>query len=159
MRDTVAAGSSTQRASHPAGLGMMGTDRVDRVRQHTIGRPIQRLTVDLDDARVAVRVRGGRVSVDVVRDPEATLGQAWAHDVERTLESAMRAQDGSSTRMPLDRDRPTTAGTAHHDRPTDDHRDSTADGRRNGRGDGRGDGQPGRDQRNQVPWWLTEEDQ
>jgi hypothetical protein len=131
---------------------MIGTDRVDRVRQQTIGKPVQRLTVDLDDARVAVRVRGDRVAVDVLRDPGAVLGQGWAHDVERTLETAMRAQESAPAHMPFDRDRPTTGTTTRHDQSADRHTDRRPDGRGEG-------GQPGHEHRRGVPWWLTEEEE
>ena len=139
--------------ARPAGLGMIGTDRVDRVRQHTIGRPVQRLTVDIDDARVAVRVRGGRVSVDVVRDPDASLSRGWANDVERTLESAMRAQESTAPRTPVERDRMSVGSdAATRDRHGDRHREHGTDAR----GD---DGRSGQERRREVPWWLTEEDQ
>jgi hypothetical protein len=141
------------RTDQPAGLGMIGTDRVDRVRQHVSARPVQRLTVDLDDARIAVRVRGDRVSVDVLRDPDASLGQGWASDVERTLQSAMRAQESAAVRAPVERDRTVATGTAHertNDHGPNDHpRDGSAGGR----------GHRGRQSRPDVPWWLTEEDE
>ena len=143
-------GAAIHRTPHPGGLGMIGTDRVDRVRQQTAGRPVQRLTVDLDNARVAVRVRGERVSVDVLSDPAATLGQTWAHDVERTLETAMRAQEASPGRLPVERDRVSTGQATGHDHRSDRHHGSG--------GDGRGE-QSGREQRRAVPWWLTEDDE
>lgn len=144
-------GAALHRTPHPGGLGMIGADRVDRLRQQTVGRPVQRLTVDLDDARVAVRVRGGQVSVDVLSDPSSTLGQTWAHDVERTLETAMRAQETSSGRLPVERERMSTSHTSGSDHRHDTHRGSGSDSR--------GGDQSGREQRRQVPWWLTEDDE
>lgn len=83
-------------AGAPAGLGMMGTDRVAKVREQVAGRPMQRLSIELDDARVAIRVRGDKVSVDVTSDPKGALGEGWARQVERTIDRAAKAQDPDS---------------------------------------------------------------
>jgi hypothetical protein len=80
----------------PAGLGMVGTDRVTKVREQMAARPMQRLSIELDDARVAIRVRGDKVSVDVTNDPKGALGEGWARQVERTIDRAVRTQDSES---------------------------------------------------------------
>jgi hypothetical protein len=74
----------------------MGTDRVAKVREQVAGRPMQRLSIELDDARVAIRVRGDKVSVDVTNDPKGALGDGWARQVERTIDRAAKAQDPDS---------------------------------------------------------------
>jgi hypothetical protein len=87
------AGSAAHASGAPAGLGMMGTDRVAKVREQVAARPMQRLSIELDDARVAIRVRGDKVSVDVTSDPKGALGDGWARQVERTIDRAAKAQD------------------------------------------------------------------
>jgi hypothetical protein len=90
---TATAGPRVAADTVPAGLGMVGTDRVAKVREQVAGRPMQRLSIELDDARVAIRVRGDKVSVDVTSDPKGALGEGWARQVERTIDRAVRTQE------------------------------------------------------------------
>jgi hypothetical protein len=64
---------------------------------------MQRLSIELDDARVAIRVRGDKVAVDVTSDPKGALGEGWARQVERTIDRAVRAQDPESRGTTPDR--------------------------------------------------------
>jgi hypothetical protein len=88
--------SSPKAATAPAGhatpvnLGMIGVDRVRFAREQAPSRAVQRLSIDLDGAQVALRFRGDRVVVDVVNDPAGTLGNGWARQVERSLDQAVR---------------------------------------------------------------------
>jgi hypothetical protein len=95
--------STARSSSAPAGLGMMGADRVAKVREQVATRPMQRLSIELDDARVAIRVRGDKVSVDVTSDPKGALGEGWARQVERTIDRAVKAQDPDARGTSSDR--------------------------------------------------------
>jgi hypothetical protein len=58
---------------------------------------VQRLALDLDGARVAVRFDGGRASVAVVSDPTDSLGKGWVRQVERTIDQTVRANNPATT--------------------------------------------------------------
>jgi hypothetical protein len=58
-------------------------------------REVQRIALDLDGARVAVRFDGGHASVEVVSDPTNSLGKGWVRHVERTIEQTVRANSTS----------------------------------------------------------------
>ncbi len=82
-------------AGAPTNLGMVtsnlaGVDRVRFAREQAPARAVQRLSLDLDGAQVAVRFHGERIAVDVVTDPTGSLGNGWARNVERTLDQAVR---------------------------------------------------------------------
>jgi hypothetical protein len=100
---TATSGAPVATDAAPAGLGMMGADRVAKVREQVAGRPMQRLSIELDDARVAIRVRGDKVSVDVTSDPKGALGEGWARQVERTIDRAVRTQESDSRGSEPDR--------------------------------------------------------
>jgi hypothetical protein len=106
--DSAATGTDT--------FGSFATDKVRYLRDLAPSREIQRLAIDLDDARVAVRFAEGAATVDVMSDPSSRLDSGWVNNVEKTLRQLDR---------PLD---PTTAGEPS---PQHDHRDTDdADSRR-----------------------------
>jgi hypothetical protein len=90
---------------------MVSVDRVRLAREQAPAREVQRLAIDLDDARVALRFHGDDVAVKVVSDPSGTLGAGWARQVERTLDSATRAAgDGAAT---MQRETDPKSGSQH----------------------------------------------
>jgi hypothetical protein len=66
-------------------LGSFATDKVRYLRDLAPAREIQRLAIDLDDARVAVRFADGAATVDVMSDPSSRLDSGWVTNVEKTL--------------------------------------------------------------------------
>jgi hypothetical protein len=68
-----------------SGTGQFHTDKVRYLRDLAPARELQRLAVDLDDARVAVRFSAGATTVDVVSDPSSRLDAGWVSSVEKTL--------------------------------------------------------------------------
>lgn len=85
--DTNSGGSAptTTGPDGATGTGQFHTDKVRYLRDLAPAREIQRLAVDLDDARVAVRFGAGAATVDVVSDPSSRLDAGWVSSVEKTL--------------------------------------------------------------------------
>ncbi len=86
------------RAAAPA-AGAAGLERSDMVRYlREIGpsREVQRLAIDLDGARVAVRVaprsEAASVRVEIVHDPAQRLDGVWVAGVERAVTHAVRSE-------------------------------------------------------------------
>jgi hypothetical protein len=98
---------------------LLRAEHVRYARELAPSREIQRLAVELDDARVAVRLDQGTPRVDVIADPSNRLGTSWLADVRQAFSSgAFSGRDG------LDRD------TARNGQGQDRRRDD--DGRRFG---------------------------
>lgn len=97
-------------------LGAFATDKVRYLRDMAPAREIQRLAIDLDDARVAVRFAEGAAMVDVMSDPSSRLDSGWVSNVERTLRQLDRPVD------------PTTAGDPSHSTDNREHQDADSRG-------------------------------
>lgn len=76
--------------------GVYNVDRIRYVRAMAPNREVQRLALDLDGARISVRMDGGHATVGVVSDPDDALGGGWVRQVERTLEQTVRATASSA---------------------------------------------------------------
>jgi hypothetical protein len=124
---TTSAGPRVAADQQPAGLGMVGADRVAKAREQTAARPMQRLSIELDDARVAIRVRGDKVSVDVTSDPKGALGEGWARQVERTIDRAVRSQEPDSRGTDAERQ----PGSQGRRQPHEQHRGQPRDRHQN----------------------------
>jgi hypothetical protein len=95
---------------------LAGVERVRFAREQAPSRAVQRLALDLDGAQVAVRFQHDHVAVDVVDDPAGTLGTAWAKQVERTLDQAVRSAGDASPAQTLpdpQPNRPTAESSRH----------------------------------------------
>jgi hypothetical protein len=77
-------------------FGSFATDKVRYLRDLAPAREIQRLAIDLDDARVAVRFADGAATVDVMSDPSSRLDSGWVSNVEKTLRQLDRPVDPST---------------------------------------------------------------
>lgn len=109
-----------------SGAGTFATDKVRYLRDLAPAREIQRLAIDLDDARVAVRFADGAATVDVMSDPSSRLDSGWVSNVERTLRQLDRPLDPPSAGDPSQRqdDRGRQdPDSRHQDRHHDPHRD------------------------------------
>jgi hypothetical protein len=98
----------------------VATDKVRYLRDLAPAREIQRLAIDLDDARVAVRFADGAATVDVMSDPSSRLDSGWVSNVEKTLRQLdrpvepMTPGDQSQSQDRRDRD---DADSRRQDRP------------------------------------------
>ncbi|MCE9620947.1 MAG: hypothetical protein K8R99_01230 [Actinomycetia bacterium] len=99
-------------------LGMVAVDRVQVARAQAPSREVQRLAIDLDDARVALRFHGDQVKVNVVSDPSGSLDPVWSRQVERSLISAARAADESTSAFSQDPRERAASGSRDHGSPT-----------------------------------------
>jgi hypothetical protein len=111
-RDAGVSGSDT--------LASFATDKVRYLRDLAPAREIQRLAIDLDDARVAVRFADGAATVDVMSDPSSRLDTGWVSNVEKTLRQLDRPVEpttpGDQSQSQDRRDRE-DADSRRHDRP------------------------------------------
>lgn len=94
--DNVGASTHTQPLV-PNSTGVYNVDRIRYVQAMAPNREVQRLALDLDGARVAVRFEGGRASLAVVSDPTGSLGKGWVRQVERTIDQTVRANNAAAT--------------------------------------------------------------
>lgn len=94
--DNVGASTHTQPLM-PNSTGVYNVDRIRYVQAMAPNREVQRLALDLDGARVAVRFEGGRASLAVVSDPTGSLGKGWVRQVERTIDQTVRANNAAAT--------------------------------------------------------------
>lgn len=107
-------------------LATVATDKVRYLRDLAPAREIQRLAIDLDDARVAVRFADGAATVDVMSDPSSRLDSGWVSNVEKTLRQLdrpvepMTPGDQSQSGERRDRQDPDSRRQdtpQHHDQP------------------------------------------
>jgi hypothetical protein len=74
---------------------LLRAEHVRYARELAPSREIQRLAVELDDARVAVRFDQGAPRVDVIADPSNRLGASWLADVRQAFSGgAFAGRDG-----------------------------------------------------------------
>ena len=86
--------------------GWSGTDRARAATAAAApAREIPLLTIDLDDAGVELRFRGGEIAVSLAGQPAGSLGTGWARRDERTLDGATRGAEVASPK-PAARRRP-----------------------------------------------------
>ena len=89
--------SSVERPGTTANAGVMRSDQVRVLREMAPNRELQRLAIDLDGARVSVRVDHDVAKVQVLSDPGQRLSGTWADDVQRTLNVTLRQDTGAQT--------------------------------------------------------------
>lgn len=89
--------SSVERPGSTANAGVMRSDQVRVLREMAPNRELQRLAIDLDGARVSVRVDHDVAKVQVLSDPGQRLSGTWADDVQRTLNVTLRQDTGAQT--------------------------------------------------------------
>jgi len=87
-------------AAPTVSASVLRSEHVRVLRELAPNREVQRLAVDLDGARVALRFDSDGARVHVVSDPGNQLGGTWASDVQRTLNSGARQQAGFQHRDP-----------------------------------------------------------
>jgi hypothetical protein len=81
-------------AGTPVSEGVLRSEHIRVLRELAPHREVQRLAVDLDGARIALRFDGDGARVNVLSDPGNRLGGTWATDVQRTLNAGMRQNGG-----------------------------------------------------------------
>ena len=108
-------GSAVTTTEGATGSGMFAADKVRYMRDLAPAREIQRLAIDLDDARIAVRFSAGAATVDVVSDPSSRLDVGWARGVEKTLRSLETSVEQSSQGQRSRQDQPDGERGGTHD--------------------------------------------
>lgn len=94
---------TSERAGSTANAGVMRSDHVRVLREMAPNRELQRLAIDLDGARVSVRVDHDVATVQVLSDPGHRLSGSWADDVQRSLNTTIRQEPGGNTHPDGDR--------------------------------------------------------
>lgn len=89
------ASGSAEPAAGSVSAGVLRSEHVRQLRELAPHREVQRLAVDLDGARVAVRLDPQGARLRVLADPAERLGGTWTTDVQRSLNAVLRHQPAS----------------------------------------------------------------